>query len=237
MTEAFFGKCAAHIFQICHWCDCLFLHGEESGVMDRRVPPPRQTSQDVTCWTPDQREGKLWRWRERGGAPDVTSAATTPKGPAGHGNLTCPLPKICSFPPTPSHSISAVRLPAWCLLCLALMAFSPTFFPPPLSYGLLLPNLCLFLPVFLLCCVLWCGFTLALTLPKAKISSLTLPWYIMHSEQKHLCNRNVEVSFYKLNFFNIHSEQKCVCSRNVEDFFSIRKRQADGRLMKHDHTL
>lgn len=129
MTEAFFGKWAAHIFQICHWCDCLFLHGEESGVMDRRVPPPRQTSQDVTCWTPDQREGKLWRWRERGGAPDVTSAATTPQGPAGHGNLACPLPKIRSFPPTPSHSISAVRLPAWCLLCLALMAFSPTFFP------------------------------------------------------------------------------------------------------------
>lgn len=110
-------------------------------------------------------------------------------------------------------------------------------FPPPLSYGLLLPNLCLFLPVFLLCCVLWCGFTLALTLPKAKISSLTLPWYIIHSEQKRLCNRNVEVSFYKLNFFYIHSEQKCLCSRNVEEFFSIHKGQADGRLMKHNHTL
>lgn len=156
--------------------DSLFFDGGANGVMDRSAPPPLQTSQDVTGWTPDQREGKLWRWRERGGIPDVTSAATTPQGPAGHGNITCSLPKTPSFPPTPlpfyQYAPSTGLVPPLFGLDGPIL---PPFSPPTLSSGLQFLNL--FFPSCLssfLCCVmlLHLGFNYAKELNIYSISVL-----------------------------------------------------------------
>lgn len=74
-----------------------------------------------------------------------------------------------SILPTHPPSISTLRLPGWCLLCLALMAFFSHLFPQQLYHLDSCSQIFLSLPVFLLCCVVWCCLTLALTLLKSKI--------------------------------------------------------------------
>lgn len=110
-------------------------------------------------WTPDRREGKLWRWREGGRAPDVTSATTTPQGPAGHGNLTCLLPK------TPSHTppILLEEHFYWPGVCSAWprSAFLPPFFPTSIRLSLTFGPESLSFPSRLSSLLFQCAFTLA----------------------------------------------------------------------------
>lgn len=91
-----------------------FLRGGKNGVMDRSVPPPLQTSQDVTAWTPDQREGKM-KGEGRGPRRHICRHYSPGACRAWEPHLSPPQNSV--IPPP-----SMLRL-----LCLALMAFSPTF--------------------------------------------------------------------------------------------------------------
>lgn len=118
----------------------------------------------------------------RGAGPQTSHLPPLlPRDLQGMGTLLVASPKFApSHPPPPILSVRSVYRPP----LFGLDGLFSHLFPPPLSYGLLLPNLCLFLPVFLLCCVLWCGCTLALTLPKSKniFSNTALIHYTFRTE-------------------------------------------------------